>query len=211
MSKTSEELLLEITWRDSEDEKKTAEQALDEFFNRYENYCKHLVYALSGDNNNRFQDLYRLFIFDVWEKAHLYDDTRLSKESEDRRIKMWLGYRVKAVNNTYWLQLTKDKTMLSLDDVTANTYDPPVQDDELIGQDDINLKKLKVALVDGKILNERDLDIITTTYNYNGEIPPEIRSAICKKWNISEPTIRTIRYRALKKVGKFIREKSISF
>ena len=209
MSKSSEELLLEITWRDSETEMKRAEQALNEFLKEFGNYCKHLVASYTGHNQNRYQDMYRLFILDIWNNAHLYDDTRLADAPEDRRIKMWLGYRMKVVIRDYWLELTKDKTALSLDELTANTFQPAIEDDEIIGDEDINAKKLRMAMIEGKILTDRELDIITTTYNFNGEIPPEIRNAICKEYGISDPTIRTIRFRALKKVRNFIREKSV--
>jgi len=211
MKKTSEELLLEITWRDTADEKKKAELALDEFFIRFGDYCKFLIYVFAGDDEKKTQDYYALFVLDIWEKAHLYDDTRLPNEAEDKRIKMWLGYRVKSVNNRYWLELTKDKSSLSLDDVTANTFEPIATDDEIIGKEDINLKKLRISMIEGKVLTERDLDIVITTYSYKGEIPPDIRKAICKEWNISEPTIRTVRYRALKKVANFIKEKSVIY
>ncbi len=208
MSISSEELLLEITWRDSDLEKKRAEQALNEFFKEFGNYCKHLVASYTGDNQNRYQDMYRLFILDIWNNAHLYDDARLPDESEDRRIKMWLGYRMKVVIRTYWQELTKDKTILSLDELTAHTFQPAVEDDEIMGDEDINLQKLRIAMIEGKILTDRELDILTTTYNFNGEIPLDIRNAICKEYGISDPTIRTIRYRALNKVRNFIKEKS---
>ncbi len=57
----------------------------------YGNYCKHLVFSYTGNNQNRYQDMYQLFILDIWEHAHLYNDTRLPEESMDRRIKMWLA------------------------------------------------------------------------------------------------------------------------
>lgn len=208
MHKTSEELLLEITWRDTEEDINRAEQALNVFFENYGNYCKHLVYSYAGDNKNRYQDMYQLFILDIWENAHLYDDKRLSDASIDRRIKMWLGYRMKVVIRTYWLELTKDKTILSLDELTADTFQPALEDDEIIEDEEIDIKKLRMAMIENKVLTERELDVLTTTYNFSGEIPSDIRKAICIEYGISNPTIRTIRYRALKKVKKFIKEKS---
>lgn len=207
MKKSSEELLLEISWRQSPEEKLQAEKSLDEFLKRFGNYCKKLIYVNAKDDLPKFEDLYRLFILDIWEHAQLYDDSKQPNDPPDIRIKKWLSYRMLAVLRAYWKELFKDHSKLSLDEITAPSYTPPEQDDQIIGEEDVNLKKLKIAMIKDKVLNNKELDILRTFYQYKGEIPKEIREAICKQYSIVDNTIRTIRYRALKKVAGFISRK----
>ncbi|RPG31139.1 MAG: sigma-70 family RNA polymerase sigma factor [Muricauda sp. TMED12] len=210
MDKTYEDRLIEIAWRDTEQDLLQAEKSFAQFIAKYGSFCRKLAFARSRYDSNRYEDLYRLLILDIWEHAHQYDDTRSPDDIPDVRIKKWLSSRMKAVERTYWKELFKDNKTLSLEELTAETFEPEQEDDEILGDDEIDVKRLKIAMVKGKLLTDRELDILRTSYQYNGEIPKEIKASICKQYLITDNTIRVIKFRALKKIKEFIAQKPLS-
>lgn len=210
MDKTDEFLLLEISDRTTEIDKIQSNKALDEFFRRHKHFCRRIIYTYARDDQQKTEDLYRLMVLDVWQNSEKYDDSRSPDSSPENKIKKWLIGRFRGVIRDYWREFKKDG-QLYLEDFSKETIILPTDESQMFNDIDINSKKLLIAMIKNKILDERDIDILKTTYHFNGEIPDDIRQHICHKWNnISDGTIRTIRYRAKKKIRDYIKKKSLA-
>jgi DNA-directed RNA polymerase specialized sigma24 family protein len=208
MDKTDEFLLLEISDRCTAQDKEQSDISLDQFFKRYGDFCRRIIFTYAREDQLMTEDLYRALVRDVWLNAHGYDDSRNPQSTPENRIKKWLIGRFKGVIRDYWREFRKEGQE-SLDDYSLETVHFPEPEEKMFDGIDIDSSKLLFAMIKGKVLDERDLDILKTTYHFNGEIPDAIRSSICQKWQISDNTIRTIRYRAKRKIRDFVKKRSL--
>jgi DNA-directed RNA polymerase specialized sigma24 family protein len=205
----SEELLIEITIRDSPQEKQNSERAFCDFICIHNDFIRRLIYWYAQKNQIETEDLYQIFIIDIWEKAHQYDDKRSESTDSIARVKLWLSSRFKAIIRNYkgeLLQDSENSIFISYDDAT---WEPEENEEDMFENIEINDSKLLIALTENKILNEKELDILKISYAFDGEIPKEFREILCKQYKIQETTIRTIRFKALKKIKSFIWQRTV--
>lgn len=208
MEKSLEELLLEISFKETETEQNQAAKSFNVFIKHFDTYIKKLAHSQSRGDTAMSEDLHKLMLLDIYEKAALYDYKRNMQDSEAIRIKKWLGYCMKRVLRTYWNEINSSHNYTQPIDEAINKIILPIEDINFENVD-INEKKLVIAFTKNKILDERELDIIKTSMQFPEGIPDEIRKGICKHYKIKDSTIRTIRHRALKKVKKFISQSKL--
>lgn len=204
MDETIEELLVQMSWRESKNDHDSADIALNSFLKLVEQFIKSLCYSQSNGDDLVFRDYYRLLILDFWENCGNYDDKRNPEDSPETRVKKWLSWRMRAVIRDYWSKRTATKSGV----LGVESFEEPFEEGSFFEDIDINEDKLKLSLE--KILTAMELDILQTHYTFKGYVPNEISEALCKEYGISESYRRVIKSRALKKIKETTAQKSLS-
>lgn len=117
---------------------------------------------------------------------------------------------MRGVIRAYWQELANNtEEELHLGQLQAKTFIPSENEETLFDKIDIDINKLKIATTPGKVLTQREFEILRVTYEFRGKIPKKLRQDICRYWKISDTTIRTIRSRALKKIKDYVKTNNL--
>jgi len=201
MEQNLEELLIQMSWKDSKTEQIAAEQALNEFIQALDPYLKKLCQSQSKGRDVVFRDFYKLLLYDIWDKCDQFDDSRNKDDEPVIRVKKWIAFRMKAVIRDYWSRLTSSTQIVE----SGNKFEEPFDEETYF--DEVEINESKFLLGFKSLLSEVEQDILRTHYEFNGYVPNEISEALCKEYDISESYRRVIKCRAMKKLKDFSAKK----
>lgn len=211
IEETSEDLLAIIGMKDDPEMVSDAKAAFNEFYGRFRNFVYRVCFNLSKSFENNKQvseDIFQDTFIDVYKNAGRFDASQF--KDVGRGIKAWLS----GISRNAFLKYIDKASRFEPEALIIEKYfhellDEPSDDINFEDLSSIELQAIKNAL---NSLNKKEREILLIYFQfYDGEkfnVPKKIRLGLAKAHNIQPDSLRQTKDRALKKIRKYIQEKT---